>query len=761
MSDPPAYTQAGRLLRIDTPLGEDALLLEKFDGFEEVSELFEFTATVRSRRTDLQPAELVGKLVDVSVALRHGEGDGGPNEQQRTWNALCIALHEGELVARGLRHYTLTLRPQLWLLTRRADCRIFLDKSSVDICQAMLAEHGLPAPDTSGLVGPAPPPKRDYSVQWNETDLAYLDRRLEQDGVFYHFEHRMGQHVMHLANHQASYRDLQPEAQLRMARGSTDRNHIFAFDRTFHFIPSQRAGRDWNFETPGRAPDGQSSSTVRGQVQGGAGGAKYELYEYPGRFMDNSGGEGAMRNRMQAAETDHDQVTGQSRVRSLTPARRFTPYEVPHPERVHQAHIATRVDHSADDPTYDTGATGPDGKAASPSYTNRFDATPADVPATPHRDTPQPRIDGAQIAIIAGPPGEEIHTDPYGRVKLRFPWDRHAKGDGSDTVWVRVSQPWAGGTWGAQIIPRVGMEVVVSYQDGDPDRPLVTGVVPNPANPVPYGLPDNKTRMVLRSQTYKAKGANEFTMEDQTGQENLFTHAQKDQTGRVLNNHTHRVDAHAVTSIGQNQSVEVGGNHKQEVGGSMNLTVGGTGVQALALMGQLTGLAPATAGLVQQAGEVANASGGQMAAIGGMAVSVASSALGFLSGGGLSARGGVVAGPEPHPERGRFAASGGRCDGCRRGQHPGRHAGRDEHGRGLGEHALGRRDRRAAGRCHEGDERRLGLARERGHLQEDRGRRGVRHRVWRCEAGDEEGRHDPAARHDVQLHRDRSFPDAR
>ena len=166
------------------------------------------------------------------------------------------------------------------------------------------------------------------------------------------------------------------------------------------------------------------------------------------------------------------------------------------------------------------------------------------------------------------------------------------------------------------------MEVVVSYQDGDPDRPLVTGVVPNPANPVPYGLPDNKTRMVLRSQTYKAKGANEFTMEDQTGQENLFTHAQKDQTGRVLNNHTHRVDAHAVTSIGQNQSVEVGGNHKQEVGGSMNLTVGGTGVQALALMGQLTGLAPATAGLVQQAGEVANASGGQMAAIGGMAVSV-------------------------------------------------------------------------------------------------------------------------------------------
>ncbi len=263
-----------------------------------------------------------------------------------------------------------------------------------------------------------------------------------------------------------------------MARGSTDRNHIFAFDRTFHFIPSQRAGRDWNFETPGRAPDGQSSSNVRGQVAGGAGGAKYELYEYPGRFMDNDAGEGAMRQRMQAAETDHNEVAGQTRVRTLAPARRFTPYEVPHPERVYQPQIATRVEHHADDPTYDTTSAGEDGGAASPSYTNGFDATPASVPATPHRDTHQPRIDGAQIAIIAGPGGR---GDPHRQVRpgeAAFPVGPAAKGDGTDTVWVRVSQPWAGGTWGAQVIPRVGMEVVVSYQDGDPDRPLVTGWCP-------------------------------------------------------------------------------------------------------------------------------------------------------------------------------------------------------------------------------------------------------------------------------------------
>ena len=561
MSDTPAYTQAGRLLRIDTPLGEDVLLLESFDGKEEVSELFEFTAVVRSRRTDLKAEDLVGKLVDVSVALKHGEADGGANEEQRTWNALCVALHEGELVARGMRHYTLTLRPQLWLLTRRADCRIFLDKSSTGICQSMLAEHGLPAPDMSGLVGPSPPPPRPYSVQWNETDLAYLDRRLEQDGVFYWFEHKMGQHVMHLGNHQAAYQDLQPEARLRMARGSTDRNHINAFDRTFHFIPSQRAGRDWNFETPGREPDGQSSSNVRGQVQGGAGGAKYELYEYPGHFMDAGAGEGAMRNRMQAAETDHNQVTGQSRVRTLSPARRFTPYEVPHPDRTHPAHIATKVEHHADDPTYDTGAATKDGKPASPSYTNSFDATHATVPAIPHRDTAMPRIDGAQIAVVAGPPGEEIHTDKYGRVKLRFPWDRHAKGDGSDTVWVRVSQPSAGGTYGAQVIPRIGMEVLVTYQDGDPDRPLVTGMVPNPQNPVPYGLPENKTRTVFRSNTHKGQGFNEMSMEDQAGKEEFYLHAQKDMT--------HLVGDSLMRQVGNAHTQTAGTLHLSTVGESV------------------------------------------------------------------------------------------------------------------------------------------------------------------------------------------------
>ncbi|ASY66746.1 VgrG protein (plasmid) [Sinorhizobium sojae CCBAU 05684] len=294
--------------------------------------------------------------------------------------------------------------------------------------------------------------------------------------------------------------------------------------------------------------------------------------------------------------------------------------------------------------------------ANDPEYSNSFEAVAARVPLTPHRQTKRPRIEGTQVAIVAGPPGEEIHPDKYGRIKLWFPWDRKAKKDGSDTCWVRVAQSWGGGTWGAQIIPRIGMEVMVAFVDGDPDRPLVTGVVPNPANPVPYDLPANKTRMVLRSNTHKGQGFNEITFEDEAGRENQFFHAQKDQTTRVLNDRTKRIDRHEIASIGANRAVEVGGNQKHEIGGSMNTVVGGTGPMAMALMGAVQGLSGHTAGLLSQAGQIAGGGGPALAAFAG---TLASSALGFLDAGGLGSREGVVADASPRADAGTALAGSG------------------------------------------------------------------------------------------------------
>ncbi len=647
MNDQPSandFIQATRNLRVFSPLGTDQLLPERVVITEGVSSLFDIQLSVRAKREIIQPQDLIGRLVDVSIEVRQAE-DGGDGVR-RPFNGLVTSLQEGPPVTRGLRSYSMVLKPQMWLLSQRSDCRIWMDKTSIDVVEILFSEHGIPAPDVSGVV--SSPPPQHYSVQWNETDLDYLTRRFEEDGLFYWFSHENGSHRLHVADGANSWAGPSPSAQgesmVRLAQGSTDRNHINEWMRHYAYIPGQRAGADWNFETPQMVPGTTTPSLV--QMPGAM---KRELYEYPARISSVAEAERAQKLRMQASEADHNRVVGRSTSRILEAGRRFTPYEVAHPEHVYEEHVIVRATHVALDPSYETNMD-------QPEYTNDFAAVPSRVAMTPHRKTERPRIRGTQVAIVAGPSGEEIHPDQYGRIKLWYPWDRRAKKDGSDTCWVRVAQNWAGGTWGGQIIPRIGMEVMVAFIDGDPDRPLVTGVVPNPSNGVPYDLPANKTRMVLRSNTHKGTGFNEMTFEDDAGRENMFFHAQKDQTTRVRNDRTKRVDRHEVASIGGNRAVEVSGNQKHEIGGSVNTVVGGTGPMAMALMGAVQGLSGHTAGLLAQAGQIAGGDGAGLAAFAG---TVASSALGFLGAGGLGSREGVVSGPSPRADAGTDLAGSG------------------------------------------------------------------------------------------------------
>ncbi|MGV1769591.1 type VI secretion system tip protein TssI/VgrG [Agrobacterium vitis] len=592
---PTDFIQASRVLRLSSPLGEDQLLPERMKIEEGVNRLFEITLSVRAKREAVKPEELIGKLVDVSLEIRQGEFDEGG--VRRPFNGLVTNLSEGPPVTRGLRSYTLTIRPQFWLLSRRSDCRIWQNMTSMQVLETLLAEHGLPAAAYAPLH--KAPPAREYSVQWNETDLDYLLRRFEEDGLFYWFEHEVGVHRIKVSDSKVAWSQPSASAEgadkVRLAQGSSDRNHINEWMRQFAFIPGQRAGADWNFETPSTVPLNVTPSLI--QMPGAA---KRELYEYPARISDVKEAEQAETFRMQAVEADHERVTGKSNVRFLEAGRRFTPYEEPHPEHQYEEHVITSITHWVVDRSYETTEN-------EQEYRNEFEAIPSRVPLTPHRDTKRPRIEGAQVAIVAGPSGEEIHTDQYGRIKVWYPWDRRAKKDGSDTCWIRVNQAWGGGAWGAQVIPRIGMEVMVSFVDGDPDRPLVIGVVPNPKNPVPYDLPANKTRMVLRSNTHKGSGFNEMTFEDENGKENMFFHAQKDQTFKVLNNQTSRVDANALHSVGANKSLEVGSNMSQQVGGGLNMVVGGVGNAVNTIAGGLLAtLAGKSAGLLQQAMSLAS-----------------------------------------------------------------------------------------------------------------------------------------------------------
>ncbi len=648
MTDQPSsadFIQASRVLKVKSPLGEDQLLPERMSINEGVSQLFEIQLNVRAKKEAVKPEELIGRLVDVSVEVQQGDGEEGSGVR-RPFNGLVTDLHEGPPITRGLRSYAMTIRPQMWLLSRRSDCRIWQNKTSIDIVETLFSEHGIPAPDTSGII--KPPPAQEYSVQFNELDLDYLLRRFQEDGLFYWFSHEDGSHKLHVADTANGWLGPSPSAQgegrVRLAQGSSDRNHINDWARRFSYVPGLRAGADWNFETPGMVPGTMTPSLVQMPDA-----TKRELYEYPARIKTVDEAERAQKLRAQSIEADHDRVFGGSTSRILEAGRRFTPYEEAHPEHEYEEHVIIRASHTIVDRSYETNSN-------EPEYRNAFEAIPARVPLTPHRTTKRPKIEGTQVAIVAGPEGEEIHPDQYGRIKLWFPWDRKAKKDGTDTCWVRVSQAWGGGTWGAQVIPRIGMEVMVAFVDGDPDRPLVTGVVNNPKNSVPYDLPANKTRMVLRSNTHKGDGFNEITFEDEAGKENQFFHAQKDQTTRVLNDRTKRIDRHEVASVGGNRAVEVSGNQKHEIGGSVNTVVGGTGPMAMMAMAGVQALSGQTAGLLSQAAQFA---GGGEPGIAAFATTLASSALGFLGAGGMSSREGVVSGPSPRSDAGTALAGSG------------------------------------------------------------------------------------------------------
>ena len=579
--------QAERILRVETPLGPDVLLPERMELREGVGGLFEARVAVRSKEVALAPGDLIGRPVDVSLETAWG--------RRRTWNALCTELVEHPRLTRGLRSYRLVLRPAAWVMTQRSDARIWRDRTAVEVAETLMSEHGLPGPDVSGVVHPVEP--HHHSVQWLETDWDYLVRRLEADGLWHWFRHEGGApgavaatHRLHLANHQAGWRpgaEAPDGGDVRYSLGSADRNRIDRLVRTYAMRSGARAGRDWNFLTPSYTPEG-ATPTIHTLPRNGP----LELFDYPSMGgwgpeggasdgIDAARVEARSRMRMQATEADHERVEGGGDVRSLAPGRRFTPYDVANPDQVFEEHVATAVLHRVVDRSYETAEDEPD-------YACAFEAVPSRVPLTPHRTTARPRIDGQQIAVVAGPMGEEIHPDAHGRVKLWFPWDRRAAKDGTDTCWVRVAQSWAGAGWGAQTIPRIGMEVLVSYLDGDPDRPIVTGAVPNAQKTTPYPLPEHKTKSVFRSNTHRSGDPdqfNEISLEDETGQENMFFHAQKDQTIRVLDTRAKRVDRDQVESVGRNKAIEVERNHQETIGGSMNLSVGSGGIGLFGLLG--------------------------------------------------------------------------------------------------------------------------------------------------------------------------------
>ena len=561
------FTQENRLIAIETPLGKDVLLLQGFTGHEAISRLFSFQAELLSSNNSIKFADIVGARVTLRVSL----ADGG----ERYFNGFVSRFGQSGSDVR-FTHYQMEIVPWLWFLTRNADCRIFQNMTIPDIVQQVFKDRGF-TDFKNSLTGAFE--TREYCVQYRETDFNFVSRLMEQYGIFYYFEHQKNKHTLVLGNSPTAHQPCPHQAKARYSTtvGSWDEEDVVS---GWNMQQELRTGKysltDYNFETP--STNLLSSDPTVFSVDGNP---NYEIYDYPGIYLAKSQGDKLTKIRMQEEETSHLVATGTGVCRAFTSGYKFNLLEHFRKD-MNEEYVLTEIQHMASAAqSYTISDATPEDQ-----YTNHFTCMPASVPYRPPRITPKPFVQGPQPALVVGKSGEEIWVDKYGRVVVQFYWDRIGKDNEKSSCWVRVSQPWAGKNWGAMWIPRIGQEVIVSFLEGDPDRPLITGRVYNAEQMPPYTLPDHQTVSTCKSRSSKGGGTdnfNEIRFEDKKGSEQVFINAEKDMDLRVENDSREYVGANRNLIVKTNQqekvegdkSLHVVGNHLEKIDSDMSLQVGG------------------------------------------------------------------------------------------------------------------------------------------------------------------------------------------
>ena len=570
MSDP---KQADRPISVATPLGPDKLLLVGVSGQESASRLFRYQLDVLAKvGTDIAFDKLLGQSITVEMQFHPQE------PKKRFLNGICCRVSE-EGQDNEFTTYHLEIVPKFWLASRKAQSRIFQQMSVPEILKKVL--EGI---DTAfELQGTFE--KRDYCVQYRETDFNFACRLMEEEGIYFFFKHDNGSHKMVVANTPQSHSEVPDGGTLIyevVVGGNRPEDRIF----DWHKLQELRSGKytlwDHTFELPHKHLDAEK--TIQDSVQVGkvshklkvGGNDKLELYDYPGEyaqrfdgvspgggdqagdlqkiFQDNSRTAGI---RMQEEAAASIVIQGASTCRQLVSGHRFS---LQRHFNADGEYMLTSVSHSVVYDAYRSDSTGDF------HYSNQFTCLPFALPFRPARMTPKPVIHGTQTAVVVGPPGEEIWPDKYGRVKVQFHWDREGQNNDKSSCWVRVSTPWAGKQWGMIHIPRIGQEVVVAFEEGDPDRPIIVGSVYNYEQMPPFPLPAQKTQSGIKSNTHKGGGFNELVFDDTAGKEQIRMHGQYNMDTRVENDQTQ--------SIGMNRKADVGVDETMLVGNNQALTVG-------------------------------------------------------------------------------------------------------------------------------------------------------------------------------------------
>jgi type VI secretion system secreted protein VgrG len=535
---------------------------------EALGRMYTYRLDLLSTKGDIKIADVLGTSMTVVLDL--------PEGGERYFNGIVTRF-----AYRGWRDgkasYEAMLHPALWLLTRSSNCRIFQEKSAIDIVKAVCGDAaygGLIALDAGSLS--ATPAARTYCVQYRESDFNFVCRLLEEEGIYFYFTHQDGAHTMVLADSYGAHAAAAGYATVQFRDEETHRNPLE--EAVTHFAPggeiqsSVVALNDFDFEKASSSTTG--GLLAKATIAAAFGQPSYEQYDYPGRYTTSSAGGAFARARMEALHGQCEQVEAFGNARGLSTGALFTLSEHPRDDQ-NREFLITAADTEIAGVGYGT-----EGKNSSTEFRCAFRAVGKEHSYRPPAIARKPFVQGPQTAMVVGKAGEEIWTDKYGRVKVQFHWERDGKADETSSCWVRVQQGWAGKSWGTMFIPRIGMEVVVSFLEGDPDQPLITGCVYNGDNMPPYALPGEQTKSTIKSNTSKGGGGfNEIRFEDKKDSEEIFIQAEKDFNRVVKNNDTLKVgfekaDAGDQTiQIKNDRSLDVGHDHKEHVTNDHTLTV--------------------------------------------------------------------------------------------------------------------------------------------------------------------------------------------
>lgn len=547
--------QDRRIAILETPLGKDVLNIVRADVNEGLSELFEIRIEAVSEKPNLDFNGVLGRNCSITLHTFR--------ERQRFFNGVCC---EAQWIGMrdDLHAYRLVLRPWLWLLTQTNDCKIFHEKSVVDIIKQVFSKEGFTDFETklSGSYDPI-----HYCVQYRESKFAFVSRLMEEFGIYYYFEHTKDKHQLVLADAKSSHKPIPESAtfpfQPNDGHYEREDEHILSWMTERRFRTGKVTLRDYDYFKPKADMTAESTGSASYTR------SKMELYDYPGRYDQTGKGNKLAKVKLEARQAldKHRYASGEAP--RLFPGGLFT-LERHSTGAENKEYLVLRATHSFVVENYRSGS----GSAGHRPYRGSYEVLESATPYRPAITTPRPMVYGPQTAVVVGQKGEEIDVDKHGRILVKFHWDR----DSDISCRVRLGQVWSGKSWGGIFIPRIGQEVIVEFLEGDPDKPLVIGTVYNADNTVPYTLPDNKTVAGIKSEsTIGGGGYNEFKFEDKKGSEKITKRAEKDMDVFVRDKETRVTGEIFKTPVGSpsRETTLKNGDDKLTVDkGNQNVTIG-------------------------------------------------------------------------------------------------------------------------------------------------------------------------------------------